>query len=443
MKELLISCKKKMKSFTILISYASDVVKELESIERVVKRFNDLFSTFLNISFNTNRWDRNAYPTNLCDYPQGGVNEQLVKKCDLCVAIFKTRLGTPRGGKDKNGVKYQSGTEEEIALMTEKRKPVFIYFLDEECINLKGLDITQYNKLKKFKTSCGEKYIYSIYNDKDDTYKYESDLEFKFFNHLCNYFIKDRKFIEPNINDDLYLNLIGGFSNENTYDIEILKYLTQSSDDQIKLMTERILNDVRAKNVKSSFEVSSNCISVLNRLDFWQINGSNYNDKGLFEKFKFIAQQVLSEPTNYSKSLVKGLNETLALIKNYSDVFTNLQESNNIKIIADDVVCSLFFEYGNSDKSKDALERFYDLQRVDKILSILAEASPENFLRAIDSAIESVDFKYHIRLLWALERLAWDSRYTVYVFTFASVLSTFNNSDIDNVLLEFKVLFSI
>lgn len=378
-----------MKSFTILISHASDVIKELDSIERAVKRFNDLFSEFLNTTLKTCIWESGSIPINLYDRPQGGVNEQLVVTSDMCIAIFRTRFGLPRGGKDKDGVEYQSGTEEEIALMTESRKPVFVYFLNESCINLNGLDLEQYKKVKQFKIDYGKKYLYAIYNDNEDTYKTESDLEYQVFNHLCNYFIRDKKFIKTNINDNLYLNLLGGFSKENKKDLEILKYVTQNSDDQIKLMIERLLSDIRKKDKKSVFQVSRNCISVTNRFEFWQQNGYGYGDNSIFEKFRDAAKQVLSNPSNYSESLVNGISETLALIKNRSENLTNLQAF-NISYIADDVVHSLFFEYNNKEKCRATLKKFCGLSQRINILSTLAEASPEYFLEAIDLAFKKM-----------------------------------------------------
>jgi|GEM_PF-2854083 len=409
--------KEQAKSLTILISCASDVVKEIDSVEKAVKRFNDLFSDFLNATIKTCRWLTDAYPTTLCDRPQGGVNDQLVHTSDMCIAIFRARFGEPRGGKDKNGDEYQSGTEEEIALMEEQRKQVFIYFLSEECIGLKDLDREQYEKVKAFKKECGRKYIYAIYNENDDIYKSESDLEYRFFNHLCQYFIKDQEFIKVNENDEMYFNLIGGLSRENQYDIEELKSLAQKNDDQVSLMLDQLANDAARKRERSAYIVGTEIISIPKREAFWRRIGCKYSDRSLFLRFQEVSKKVLSDPDNYSNAMVTGIIETLALLGNKAEVFTNLRAIHEIASIADNVVHSLFFGYDDKEKSKVAFERYYGASQGSEWLSILAEASPEHFLKAVERAMECPDFSHHVDLLQALERLAWDSRYVVHVCT--------------------------
>lgn len=418
--------KDQLKSYTILISHASDVKKELESIEKSVKRFNDLFSEFLKLTLKTCKWEDNLCPINAYTRPQEGVNEQLVASSDMCIAIFRTRFGSPRGGVNQAGEAYGSGTEEEIALISEQGKPVLVYFLDEECINMKSIDMDQYKKVKSFKEDYGTRYMYSLYNDKEDTYKTESDLEFQVFNHLCNYFIKDKEFIKTNTNDSLYFNLIGGFSKDSANDKRALKSFLQCSDNQLLAFIERIEIDINSKTNKSAYQKNNNDISITNRINFWKQNGTLYSDKSIFIKFQNFAQQVLHDPSNYSFCLVQGMCQTLALMQNHSDVFCNIKLINSIISIADNVAYSLFFDYSDNNKCLVALSQWIQYSQESKVLSILAEASPEIFLKAVDTATQHSNFKYSIKLLWALERLAWDSRYLVHV---CATLTELSNHD--------------
>ncbi len=415
-----------MKSYTILISHASDVKKELDSIEKSIKRFNDLFSEFLKVTLITCKWEDNMCPVNAYTRPQEGVNEQLVNSSDMCIAIFRTRFGSPRGGMNKARGPYGSGTEEEIALISEQGKPVLVYFLDEECINMKSLDMEQYEKLKKFKESYETKYMYSLYNDEEDTYKTESDLEYQVFNHLCNYFIKDKEYIKSNINDALYLNLIGSFSKDNPNDKEVLKRFLQYSDDQFLALIDRIEMDINSKNDKSMYRKNNNDITITNRIHFWRQNGCRYNDKTIFERFLELAQQVLFNTNIYSLCLVKGICETLALMQNQSDVFCNIKSKNRIINIANNAVYLLFFDYNSEDKCMATFEHWIGNRHTDNLLSILAEAAPEIFLKAVDTANKYSNFKYDIQLLRAMERLAWDNRYLVHV---CATLNDLSNHD--------------
>jgi len=70
------------------------------------------------------RWERDAIPT-MGGRPQQMLNEQFVDSCDLGIAIFWTRLGTPTG-------EHQSGTVEELRRLQANRKPVLVYVSTRE-----------------------------------------------------------------------------------------------------------------------------------------------------------------------------------------------------------------------------------------------------------------------------------------------------------------------
>ncbi len=55
------------------------------------------------------------------DRPQGIINNQVVRNCDMLIGAFWTRLGSPTGVEE-------SGTVEEIKWFLKQQKPVMLYY---------------------------------------------------------------------------------------------------------------------------------------------------------------------------------------------------------------------------------------------------------------------------------------------------------------------------
>ena len=91
--------------------------------------------------------------------PQGIINKQVLKDCDLLVGVFWTRIGTPSG-------EYASGTVEEIEEHIKAGKPVMLYFSSVPVIP-DSVDQDQY-ALRKFKESCKSRGLFETYADLND-----------------------------------------------------------------------------------------------------------------------------------------------------------------------------------------------------------------------------------------------------------------------------------
>ena len=104
--------------YNLLISCPGDVTSEIKIINEVVNDFNDRFSEALGVLLKTKHWSKNSYAQSGGN-PQTLLNEQFIKDCDVAVAIFWTRFGTPTD-------EYGSGTEEEIELMLKSKKQIFM-----------------------------------------------------------------------------------------------------------------------------------------------------------------------------------------------------------------------------------------------------------------------------------------------------------------------------
>lgn len=104
--------------YNLLISCPGDVRDEVTLIEAAVDEFNELYADPLGITIKTRHWSKSSYAQS-GGKPQALLNEQFVNKCDAAVAIFWTKFGSPTD-------EYGSGTEEEIEIMLQSGKQVFM-----------------------------------------------------------------------------------------------------------------------------------------------------------------------------------------------------------------------------------------------------------------------------------------------------------------------------
>ena len=179
--------------YNLLISCPGDVRDEVTLIETAVDQFNELYADPLGITIKTRHWGKSSYPQS-GGKPQALLNEQFVNKCDAAVAIFWTKFGSPTD-------EYGSGTEEEIEIMLQSGKQVFMYFSDKP-ISPSQMNDEGYKKIQAFR----EKYI-----NRGIYFTYSSDDEFKklFFAHLSMYFLSDMKLKENTVDRVSKLKLMG------------------------------------------------------------------------------------------------------------------------------------------------------------------------------------------------------------------------------------------
>ena len=179
--------------YNLLISCPGDVKKEIEIIKSAVEDFNQLYSESLGITIQTKHWSKNSYAQS-GGKPQSLLNEQFVNKCDAAVAIFWTRFGTPTD-------EYGSGTEEEIEIMLQSGKQVFMYFSDMP-VSPSAMDSDGYKKIQAFRDK---------YKDRGVYFTYSSEEQFKnlFFAHLSMHFLYEKKKKEVDVKRKPDLRLMG------------------------------------------------------------------------------------------------------------------------------------------------------------------------------------------------------------------------------------------
>lgn len=227
--------------------------------------------------------------------------------------------------------------------------------------------------------------------------------------------------------------LVGAWNEKNKYDIEVVSQMLGIHYDTWLQKAREILH-----LTNSPLSLKNGIWKVSNRGELWESLGARILDQDL-ETFKSIAVNVLKEidpafelppeeryaasihgkVLKYSRVLRQGIAEGLAILGNQPEAcnncFFNKPEGTVILAVRDILAEADWVTWGS----------------LNDLLPILAEAAPDEFLRAVENALRMPTcpfdqlFKqegrgifgrnYLTGLLWALEGLAWDDQYLVRV----------------------------
>jgi hypothetical protein len=138
----------KAKVFKVMIASPSDVGPEREAVRNLIHEWNAIHSEKEDIVLLPVGWESHSSPT-MGDRPQAIINKQVLADCDLLIAVFWTRLGSPPG-------KAHSGTVEEIEEHLQAGKPAMIYFSAAPVVP-ESVDRQQYERCSSSKRSAGKK----------------------------------------------------------------------------------------------------------------------------------------------------------------------------------------------------------------------------------------------------------------------------------------------
>ena len=128
--------------YRILIASPGDVGEERNVIPEIINEWNAVSSFSSKKVLMPIKWETHSSPL-LGNRPQGIINEQIVKDCDLLVGVFWSRIGTHTGVS-------VSGTAEEIEQFVSLSKPVMLYF-SQTPIDPDKIDIEEFTILRNFK----------------------------------------------------------------------------------------------------------------------------------------------------------------------------------------------------------------------------------------------------------------------------------------------------
>ena len=129
----------------VMIASPSDVATERHKIRDIIHEWNAIHSTERQTVLLPVGWETHSSPS-MEDRAQSVINKQVLADCDLLVAVFWTRLGSPTG-------EAVSGTVEEIQEHISAGKPAMLYFSDVP-VQMGSVDNEQYQALLHFKKEC-------------------------------------------------------------------------------------------------------------------------------------------------------------------------------------------------------------------------------------------------------------------------------------------------
>lgn len=152
----------------VMIASPGDVKEERELVREVISDWNSIHSKASNTALLPVGWDTHSSPE-LGARGQALINDRLLEECDLLIAIFRHRIGTPTAG-------YASGSVEEIQRHVEAGKPAMVYFSGEPPPS--NADAAQLEALAKFRQWCYDNGLVGSFADGRDL-KHRLDRELR------------------------------------------------------------------------------------------------------------------------------------------------------------------------------------------------------------------------------------------------------------------------
>lgn len=351
---------KNVVKYDLLISCPGDVQDEIDLIKDCVDEFNEKFSDTLGVMVQPRHWKTSSFSQS-GGKPQELLNEQFINDCDAAVAVFWTRFGTPTD-------KYGSGTEEEIEIMLEANRQVFMYFSDKP-VPPSAYQAAQIERINEFREKYKDKGIYFPYSSNEDFRK-------MFFSHLTSYFLVNKQIEEyenrntPNlvvrgISDNFYIkenSSIRKFDSDKAFGVsDALNNIKKCYNEIDELEIE--YTPVASKNallmyrkvdvsdyVKSVVKDFAEQCSIAIKDDFFDLGGLQENAFGSVPVFGKSLVGGKNEKDKYYKivELSQKINELVSLIpleKAFGEMnCLYLALENNGTAIDEDVEITLFFD---------------------------------------------------------------------------------------------------
>lgn len=143
------------KVYKVMLASPGDVATERQVIREVVHEWNTVHSEDRDIVLMPVGWESHSSPS-MGDRPRAIINRQVLAECDLSIAVFWTRLGSPTG-------KSPSGTVEEIEEHLKVGKPAMIYFSSAP-VHPESVERKQYKALLHFKEQCRKRGLVESYD---------------------------------------------------------------------------------------------------------------------------------------------------------------------------------------------------------------------------------------------------------------------------------------
>ena len=213
-------------TYTVFIASPIDVLEERNEAERLINKWNGINSDSNNIALLPLRWENNVAP-GLEKDGQSIINEKLLDKTDLLVAIFWSRIGSPTA-------RSKSATIEEIEYHIDKKKPAMVFFCTRKL--KEGYDIKQYEEVKTLKAGYFSKGLV------------------KEFDTLENFNVVFSDCLQLKLNENK--NIFSGFSIENKgFEIIDFENLSEEARTILSKMREASNGSIMVTNSKQGFHI--------------------------------------------------------------------------------------------------------------------------------------------------------------------------------------------
>jgi hypothetical protein len=147
------------RAIKVMIASPGDVSAERQVVRDVVHEWNAVHSEDKGIVLMPVGWETHAHPA-MGARPQEIINRDVLSGCDLLVAAFWTRIGSPTGVS-------ASGTVEEIDEHLKAAKPAMIYF-SRAPVRPESIDDAQYRALLGFRANCESRGLIETYDSLGD-----------------------------------------------------------------------------------------------------------------------------------------------------------------------------------------------------------------------------------------------------------------------------------
>jgi hypothetical protein len=141
--------------FNVMIVSPSDVAAERATVREMIVEWNIVNAQQRSVVLLPIGWETHSSPAT-GKPPEKIINEQVLRKADLAVGIFWTRLGTPTDD-------YESGSVEEIEEHVKAGRPAMLYFSTAP-VRMDSVDQTQWEALRQFKESWRRRGLYEEYD---------------------------------------------------------------------------------------------------------------------------------------------------------------------------------------------------------------------------------------------------------------------------------------
>ncbi len=139
----------------VMIASPGDVAHERRYARDAIHEWNSIHAGSRRLVLLPLSWETHASPS-MGRRAQQVINDQVLGRCDLLVAVFWTRLGSPTG-------ESQSGTVEEIERHLAEGKPAMLYFSNAP-VRPDSVDAAQYKALIDFRKDCESRGLIETYD---------------------------------------------------------------------------------------------------------------------------------------------------------------------------------------------------------------------------------------------------------------------------------------